>query len=125
MSNAKPKPAPAVSASRPGEISTPLLAWFDRFGRKNLPWQQDRSAYRVWISEIMLQQTQVATVIPYYQRFMERFPSVTALAAAQLDEVLHLWTGLGYYARARNLHRAAQHIAVQHGGLFPSIFADV
>lgn len=96
-----------------------LLAWFDRAGRKHLPWQQQKTPYRVWVSEIMLQQTQVATVIPYYERFMERFPDVHALAAAPIDEVLHLWTGLGYYARARNLHRAAQIIVADHGGEFP------
>jgi A/G-specific adenine glycosylase len=93
-----PSPEPTISAA--------LLAWFDRHGRKDLPWQQNRTPYRVWVSEIMLQQTQVATVIPYYERFMARFPDVAALADAALDEVLHLWTGLGYYARARNLHRA-------------------
>lgn len=96
-----------------------LLAWFDRAGRKHLPWQQDPTPYRVWVSEIMLQQTQVATVIGYYERFMLRFPDVRALAAAPADEVLHLWTGLGYYARARNLHRAAQLIVAEHGGEFP------
>jgi A/G-specific adenine glycosylase len=100
-------------------VATPLLAWFDRAGRKHLPWQQDPTAYRVWVSEIMLQQTQVATVIGYYERFMQRFPDVHALAAAPSDEVLHLWTGLGYYARARNLHRAAQLIVAEHGGEFP------
>lgn len=97
-----------------------LLAWFDHSGRKHLPWQTQRSAYRVWVSEIMLQQTQVATVIPYYQRFMQRFPEVQSLAAAPLDEVLHLWTGLGYYARARNLHSAAQHVVSDYAGEFPS-----
>jgi A/G-specific adenine glycosylase len=96
-----------------------LLQWFDQSGRKHLPWQQQRSAYRVWISEIMLQQTQVTTVIPYFERFMQRFVEVRQLAAAPLDEVLHLWTGLGYYARARNLHRAAQIVVAQHGGEFP------
>jgi A/G-specific adenine glycosylase len=102
-----------------------LLHWFDQSGRKHLPWQQQRSPYRVWISEIMLQQTQVATVIPYFERFMQRFPTVQALADAPLDEVLHLWTGLGYYARARNLHRAAQWLVQQHGGEFPTEHADV
>jgi A/G-specific adenine glycosylase len=96
-----------------------LLAWFDRHGRKDLPWQQDVNAYRVWVSEIMLQQTQVATVIPYFERFMARFPDVAALAAAPQDEVLRLWSGLGYYARARNLHRAAQIIRDEHGGQLP------
>ncbi|MDX9873686.1 MAG: A/G-specific adenine glycosylase [Spongiibacteraceae bacterium] len=102
------------------DVATPLLAWFDRHGRKNLPWQHDISPYRVWVSEIMLQQTQVATVIPYYERFMARFPTVAALAAASEDEVLHHWTGLGYYSRARNLHRAAQQVVTGHGGIFPS-----
>ena len=96
-----------------------LLDWFDRHGRKDLPWQQDISAYRVWVSEIMLQQTQVTTVIPYYQRFITRFPDVAALAAAPLDEVLHLWTGLGYYARGRNLHKAAAVVVDEHGGELP------
>ncbi len=96
-----------------------LLAWYEREGRKALPWQQDKSPYRVWISEIMLQQTQVATVIPYYQRFMARFPTLASLAEAPLDEVLHHWTGLGYYARARNLHKAARLIQEQHAGEFP------
>lgn len=96
-----------------------LLAWFDRHGRKDLPWQHDRTPYRVWVSEIMLQQTQVSTVIPYFQRFMEHFPDIKALAAAPVDEVLHLWSGLGYYARARNMHRAAQTVVAEHGGEFP------
>ncbi|MDE2196259.1 MAG: A/G-specific adenine glycosylase [Gammaproteobacteria bacterium] len=102
-----------------------LLAWQRRHGRHALPWQQRRTAYRVWLSEIMLQQTQVATVIPYYRRFLARFPDVNALAAAPLDEVLHLWSGLGYYARARHLHRAAQHICEQHGGIFPADFQQL
>lgn len=106
-------------------VAAPLLAWFDRAGRKHLPWQQDPTPYRVWVSEIMLQQTQVATVIGYYQRFMQRFPDVGALAAAPSDEVLHLWTGLGYYARARNLHRAAQLVVAEHGGEFPQTIGAV
>src|SRR5688572_22412570 len=105
--------------SMSADLAAPLLAWFDRAGRKHLPWQRDPTPYRVWVSEIMLQQTQVATVIGYYERFMQRFPDVRALAAAPADEVLHLWTGLGYYARARNLHRAAQLIVEEHGGEFP------
>ncbi len=96
-----------------------LLAWFDRHGRKDLPWQQDITPYRVWLSEVMLQQTQVATVVPYFQRFISAFPDVTALAAAPLDEVLHLWTGLGYYARGRNLHKTAGIIAADCDGVFP------
>ena len=104
-------------------FSARLLAWFDQYGRKNLPWQQPRSPYRVWVSEIMLQQTQVTTVIPYFERFMQHFPTVEQLANAPLDEVLHLWSGLGYYARARNLHKAAQHIVHTHHGQFPTTFA--
>lgn len=96
-----------------------LLAWFDQHGRKNLPWQHPRTAYRVWISEIMLQQTQVNTVMPYFERWMERFPELAVLAAAPLDEVLEHWAGLGYYARARNLHRAAQLCLEQHDGVLP------
>jgi A/G-specific adenine glycosylase len=98
-----------------------LLHWHTQHGRHDLPWQRDRSPYRVWISEIMLQQTQVATVIAYYQRFLQRFPDVTTLAAAPLDEVLHLWSGLGYYSRARNLHRAAQCIAGPLNGEWPLV----
>lgn len=82
-----------------------LLEWFDVHGRHDLPWQQERTPYRVWVSEIMLQQTQVTTVIPYFERFMERFPDVRSLAAAEQDEVLHLWTGLGYYARGATCTR--------------------
>lgn len=96
-----------------------LLHWFDQHGRKDLPWQQGISAYRVWISEIMLQQTQVNTVIPYYQRFMASFPTVETLANATQDQVLHHWTGLGYYARARNLHKTAQIIVNEFNGDFP------
>ena len=96
-----------------------LLDWFDLNGRKNLPWQSEITPYRVWVSEIMLQQTQVATVIAYYERFMQRFPDVTSLARASTDEVLHLWTGLGYYARGRNLHKAAKLIVDQYNGRFP------
>lgn len=96
-----------------------ILEWFDQYGRHDLPWQQSHDPYRVWLSEIMLQQTQVKTVIPYFERFLERFPSVESLANAPEDEVLHLWTGLGYYARARNLHRAAKLVCAEHGGEFP------
>ncbi|WP_370557175.1 A/G-specific adenine glycosylase [Edwardsiella tarda] len=102
-----------------------VLAWYARFGRKTLPWQNPKTPYRVWLSEVMLQQTQVATVLPYFQRFIQRFPDVQALAEAPLDEVLHLWTGLGYYARARNLHKAAQTIVAQYGGEFPREFNQV
>lgn len=102
-----------------------VLAWYDRHGRKTLPWQKNTTAYRVWLSEIMLQQTQVSTVIPYFERFVRRFPKVADLAAAPLDEVLHLWTGLGYYARARNLHRCAQRVVDEHGGRFPRTVAQL
>ena len=102
-----------------------VLAWYDRHGRQTLPWHAARDPYRIWISEIMLQQTQVATVVPYFTRFVERFPTVDSLAAAPIDAVLHLWTGLGYYARARNLHCAAQMIASEHGGRFPADFESV
>ena len=104
----------------PQEFTARLLAWFKVHGRHNLPWQVNPTPYRVWISEVMLQQTQVATVIPYYERFMARFPDVQSLAAAPLDEVLHLWTGLGYYARARNLRACAQVLVDKHGGEFPA-----
>ena len=96
-----------------------VLSWFDKHGRKDLPWQCDRDAYKIWVSEIMLQQTRVETVIPYYEKFMQRFPDVKKLAASDIDEVLHHWTGLGYYARARNLHKAAQQICELHEGKFP------
>ncbi len=101
-------------------FASTLLDWYDEHGRKHLPWQNPRSPYRVWISEIMLQQTQVDTVIPYFQRFIERFPDVHTLAQADIDAVLHLWTGLGYYARARNLHRCAQAIVDTHAGELPN-----
>jgi len=100
-------------------FSKRVLTWFSQHGRKDLPWQLDPTPYRVWVSEIMLQQTQVATVIPYYQRFMTRLPTVQDLARADSDQVLHLWTGLGYYARARNLHRAAKTIVSDYYGKFP------
>lgn len=96
-----------------------VLGWFDYYGRKNLPWQQQVTPYRVWISEIMLQQTRVETVIPYFERFMQRFPGVEILANAAADEVMHYWSGLGYYARARNLHQAAQIIVEKRDGKFP------
>ncbi|HXN80474.1 MAG TPA: A/G-specific adenine glycosylase, partial [Steroidobacteraceae bacterium] len=106
-------------------IAPALLEWHARAGRHDLPWQLHRTAYRVWVSEIMLQQTQVATVIPYYERFLSRFPEALTLADAPLDEVLHLWSGLGYYARARNLHCAARRVRDEHGGEFPLTFAEV
>lgn len=107
------------------QFSQVVLDWYHKYGRKTLPWQQEKTPYHVWLSEVMLQQTQVATVIPYFERFIARFPNVSALAKAPLDEVLHLWTGLGYYARARNLHKAAQHIVDKHQGQFPDTFEDV
>lgn len=103
----------------PEQFSNAVLDWFDRHGRHDLPWQQGITPYRVWVSEIMLQQTQVATVLGYYDRFMHALPTMEALAAAAEDEVLHLWTGLGYYSRARNLHRTAKIVVEQHGGEFP------
>ena len=102
-----------------------LLAWFDRHGRHDLPWQQDPTPYRVWVSEIMLQQTRVAAVIPYFERFTARFPDVDALAVAELDEVLGLWSGLGYYARGRNLHAAARTVHADYGGRFPETFEEL
>lgn len=101
------------------EIAAQVVRWQAAHGRNHLPWQNTRDAYRVWLSEIMLQQTQVATVLEYYARFLARFPDVGALAAAAQDEVLALWSGLGYYSRARNLHRCAQIVVEQHGGEFP------
>ncbi len=101
------------------EFSSRLLAWFDKHGRHDLPWQLEQTPYRVWISEIMLQQTQVMTVIPYFERFIKEFPNVEALAKANLDNVLHLWTGLGYYARARNCFKAAKTIVEDYKGQFP------
>ncbi|BFU61158.1 MULTISPECIES: A/G-specific adenine glycosylase [Rodentibacter] len=102
-----------------------VLEWYDKFGRKHLPWQQNKTLYGVWLSEVMLQQTQVATVIPYFERFTKTFPNITALANASQDEVLHLWTGLGYYARARNLHKAAQKVRDEFNGNFPTNFEHV
>ncbi|WP_394200181.1 A/G-specific adenine glycosylase [Shewanella waksmanii] len=106
-------------------FSQRVVTWYDNHGRKHLPWQQQKTPYKVWISEIMLQQTQVATVIPYYERFISRFATITDLADAEQDEVLHYWTGLGYYARARNLHKAAQLIRDDYEGKFPEQFDQV
>lgn len=108
-----------VSQAEALRFSRRLLAWYDRHGRKDLPWQLTRTSYRVWVSEIMLQQTQVATVIPYFERFLDRFPDLPALAQAPIDDVLHHWSGLGYYARARNLHRSARLVVEQHAGELP------
>jgi len=114
----------AVATDAPRSIdgdsfARPLLAWFDRHGRHDLPWQHPRTPYRVWLSEIMLQQTQVATVVPYFLRFVGRFPTLPDLAAASTDEVMAHWAGLGYYARARNLHAAARRCVELHGGDLP------
>lgn len=106
-------------------LSKALLKWFDQYGRHDLPWQHPITAYRVWLSEVMLQQTQVTTVIPYFQRFIKQFPTIIDLANADLDTVLHLWSGLGYYARGRNLHKAAQMIRDQFAGEFPIEFHDI
>lgn len=102
-----------------------ILAWFDQHGRKDLPWQTNPTAYRVWVSEIMLQQTQVSTVIPYYERFMQSFPDLLSLADAPLDDVLKHWEGLGYYTRARNLHKTAQSVRDHYAGHFPTEIAQV
>jgi len=96
-----------------------VLRWYQQYGRKDLPWQQDINPYRVWVSEIMLQQTQVTTVIPYFARFIKRFPDVRCLAEANLDDVLQHWSGLGYYSRARNMHRCAKMICDTYAGEFP------
>lgn len=106
-------------------FSDRLLAWWDKHGRKDLPWQHPRSAYRVWVSEIMLQQTQVKTVIPYFSRFIERFPDIQTLAAATNDDVLALWSGLGYYARARNLLKTARHCVAEHASDLPPTPAEL
>jgi A/G-specific adenine glycosylase len=106
-------------------FATRVVRWQRDHGRHDLPWQGTRDTYRIWLSEVMLQQTQVATVIPYYERFLARFPTVASLAAASEDEVLALWSGLGYYARARNLHRAARALAERHAGVFPTRFEEL
>ena len=109
---------PAAPAD-PG-FSSAVIGWQQQHGRHALPWQNTRDAYRIWLSEIMLQQTQVAAVIPYYQRFLQRFPDVATLAAAPSEDVMAHWSGLGYYTRARNLHRCAQRVVAEHGGAFPA-----
>ena len=100
-------------------LAARVVHWQRRHGRHDLPWQGTRDPYRVWLSEVMLQQTQVTTVLDYYARFLQRFPDVQALAAAPQDDVLALWSGLGYYSRARNLHRCAQVVMTEHDGAFP------
>jgi len=111
---------PSGAPGAPGAFAKRVVAWQATHGRNDLPWQNTQDPYRVWLSEIMLQQTQVVTVRGYFARFLERFPDVSALASASLDDVLGLWSGLGYYSRARNLHRCAQHIMERHGGAFPA-----
>src|ERR671934_440095 len=109
---------------RYNSFSTRLLEWYTR-SHRDLPWRRTRDPYRIWISETLLQQTQVTTVIPYYERFLAHFPTVQALAAAPLDEVLKIWEGAGYYARARNLHRAAQQVVGEYDAKFPSRVAEL
>ena len=112
--------SPAGTGAPKGDIALRIVRWQASHGRHQLPWQNTRDPYRVWLSEIMLQQTQVSTVLDYFARFLARFPDVAALAAAHEDEVLGLWSGLGYYSRARNLHRCARMVVAEHGGAFPS-----
>jgi len=116
---APPAAAKLDPAERDRETVRALGAWFDA-GARDLPWRRDRRPYAVWLSEIMLQQTRVETVIPYFERFLQRYPDVSALAAAEIDDVLHLWSGLGYYRRARQLHAAAREVTARYGGAFPS-----
>ncbi|MCG7546512.1 A/G-specific adenine glycosylase [Pseudoalteromonas sp. Of7M-16] len=115
----------AVDRQTADWFATKVVDWYHVHGRKTLPWQIDKTPYKVWVSEVMLQQTQVVTVIPYFERFMSRFPTVIDLADAPEDEVLHHWTGLGYYARARNLHKTAKIIRDQYQGRFPETFEQV
>ncbi len=117
------EPAAGVAARPPAALADRLIEWQRRHGRHDLPWQRTRDPYHVWLSEIMLQQTQVGTVVNYYERFVLAFDSVAALAAAPLDDVLALWSGLGYYSRARNLHRCARMVVDWHGGRFPTTSA--
>ena len=118
-------PLYTLSAMKTEQFHQRIVSWYDEYGRKHLPWQQDKTPYKVWVSEIMLQQTQVATVIPYFEAFMKRFPTIVDLANADQDEVLHHWTGLGYYARARNLHKSAQIVTDDYQGQFPTEFEQV
>ncbi len=118
-------PTPQQATDIADAFAARLLAWFAVHGRKHLPWQTNPTPYRVWISEVMLQQTQVTAVVPYFERFLARFPDLATLASAPPDEVLHLWTGLGYYARARNLQACARLLVQRHGGQFPSEIAAV
>ena len=116
---------PRRAAATIGTFAARVIRWQEQHGRHGLPWQATGDAYRIWLSEIMLQQTQVAVVIPYYERFLARFPRVADLAAAESDEVMGLWSGLGYYARARNLHGAAREVMERHGGIFPSTYEAI
>src|ERR1700712_4315582 len=109
----------AAAASLPPLFAHRVARWQATLGRSHLPWQNTRDPYRVWLSEVMLQQTQVVTVLGYFARFLEQFPTVAALAAATEDEVFGLWSGLGYYSRARNMHRCAQEVVERFGGAFP------
>lgn len=118
-------PTQAYSTDRYMTFSSRLISWQKKHGRHDLPWQKNRDPYAIWLSEIMLQQTQVTTVIPYYLRFLSRFPTIATLAQATEDEVLSLWSGLGYYSRARNLHLAAQIIVTRHHGVFPGAFDQI
>jgi A/G-specific adenine glycosylase len=115
---------PLDPAARDANVAVALGAWFDGAAR-DLPWRRQREPYAVWLSEIMLQQTRVDTVVPYFQRFLQRFPDVRALASADLDDVLHLWSGLGYYRRARQLHAAAREVTERFGGVFPDGIAEL
>jgi A/G-specific adenine glycosylase len=114
-----------TNKTSPAQFQQWLLAWFDQHGRKHLPWQHNKTPYRVWVSEIMLQQTQVSTVISYFENFMRQFPTLASLAQATEDAVLHLWAGLGYYSRARNLHRAAKTVMTEFAGCFPETVEDL
>jgi len=132
VSGAASRPQAGAHVSDIGEtadecewFSERVIAWQRRHGRRGLPWQGERDAYRVWLSEIMLQQTQVSTVLDYYPRFLERFPTVASLAAAPLDDVLALWSGLGYYARARHLHACAREVMARWDGRFPAAAAQL
>lgn len=113
------------STPRLSDLAARVCAWQREHGRHHLPWQDSRDPYRIWLSEIMLQQTQVGTVIPYYQRFLERFPDIETLAGADQEDVMPYWAGLGYYARVRNLHRCAQVLTAEHGGRFPPSAQDI
>ena len=113
-------PRPTKHPDAHSQLARTQIRWQKKHGRHDLPWQQVSDPYRIWLSEIMLQQTQVQTVIPYYARFLDAFPNVAALAAAPVEAVLTRWAGLGYYARARNLHACAKQIVNAHHGLFPS-----